>query len=135
MGKFGEMAERARLAAQGDRKTSPAGDGGLVLEKAIPMPEIGIGVSEYLADRRERREVESRSFKEGQEKQEAQRKADMQASDAAVAHQVATMARFQKMAERARQAVESATAIIEAQRFERERDPDNRGPWDRGPSI
>jgi predicted 2-oxoglutarate/Fe(II)-dependent dioxygenase YbiX len=126
------MAERATLAAQGFRKTPPEGDGGPVLEKTIPMPEMGIGVTEHLA---ERREAESRSSKEDQEKQEAQRKADQQASEEVATRQSAGWTLYQKMAERARLAAASAAAIIEAQRLARERNSDDRGPRDRGLSM
>ncbi|MCV9964841.1 hypothetical protein OIU34_23390 [Pararhizobium sp. BT-229] len=106
------------------KPSSPTGDGWPILEKTIPMPEMGIGVSEHMSDVRDKREARERVSAEGEQKQRDTEEAARKAIDAeSFRRNSEGWGLFMKMSERARKAaINNVEAVQTLARKEAERD-------------
>lgn len=120
------LAQEFRDAARRLSKPSvPPDDGWPILEKTIPMPEMGIGIPEFVAARRERREEQERRAAESEQKQRDIEEAARKDIDAETIRRNSNgMGRFLRMAERARKAaIQDVEAVQTQVRKAHERDP------------
>lgn len=111
------LAQEFRDAARRLSKPSvPPDDGWPILEKTIPMPEMGIGIPEFVAARREKREEQQKRAAESEQKQRDIEEATRRGIDAETFRQNSNgWGRFLKMSERAREAAIRDVEAVQAQ--------------------